>query len=559
MKSRHSLPNPDYWEDRSKDFWKRLERSEKSLQRRLYRFYDRQANELGREIQAYYTKYGKDNVIEYAELFQSLDDSDRRLLFEDMTEFTNKYPQYSHLVPIRESVYKLNRLQGLDLSVQLKLLEMGAIEEKELTNHLKNQVQGIYGETSQLLQGGLFNMMDDAAAEKLVSRNWTQSGNYSDSIWQNKARLMQYLHREFTDGFIRGDTYEELGKRLKDKFKDRSKYEIDRLIRTEGTFAANEAMMSAFEDSDYGEYEFVSVEDSKVCSICGGLENQPFKIEDRMPGLNFPPMHPHCRCTFTIVIPDEWEGWTKEEIEALANEPGWTQEEVDEILEKNGFISQDRRNSRISYSGSSQTFTRHNKDMKVKRVKGTKNQNIYVSDRLKSKKKAIRYYDNQFSEAYNLIGDIASQFEKPKIIIGDKSEFSTGVLASYKPGDNTLFVRGDITSNAGMLDVQDNTLVMNGNPLSTIIHELGHWYQYQQIKANNPDFTHEEILSREMANSKRLVEKLTKNKYNLNKDVSKYASTSFVYGKYYEVYAEVFVKCILSNEDLLEYLEEGER
>ncbi|MGN1132963.1 MAG: hypothetical protein ACI4RN_00760 [Oscillospiraceae bacterium] len=29
-------------------------------------------------------------------------------------------------------------------------------------------------------------------------------------------------------------------------------------------------------------------------------------MADRKPGINFPPMHPYCRCSFTVVIPDNF-------------------------------------------------------------------------------------------------------------------------------------------------------------------------------------------------------------------------------------------------------------
>ncbi|MDK7094066.1 hypothetical protein QP371_07755, partial [Gardnerella swidsinskii] len=79
---------------------------------------------------------------------------------------------------------------------------------------------------------------------------------------------------------------------------------------------------------------------------------------------------------------------------------------------------------------------------------------------LSRKTKAVRFYDNQFSKAYELIGNIANQFTQPKIIIGDRSEFNEGVLASYNPSENALYERGDIKSNQDMKAAQNDTLAM---------------------------------------------------------------------------------------------------
>lgn len=45
-----------------------------------------------------------------------------------------------------------------------------------------------------------------------------------------------------------------------------------------------------------------------MCSICSSIAKEKFNIKDRKPGVNFPPLHPWCRCTFEIVV-DDWNKW----------------------------------------------------------------------------------------------------------------------------------------------------------------------------------------------------------------------------------------------------------
>lgn len=80
---------------------------------RLLRQYEAEAAKLEREIAAYYKRYGEDNIVKYADLFKKLPDSDIMLLIQRMDEFEKKYPEYADLMPIRESIYKLNRLEGV--------------------------------------------------------------------------------------------------------------------------------------------------------------------------------------------------------------------------------------------------------------------------------------------------------------------------------------------------------------------------------------------------------------------------------------------------------------
>ena len=43
----------------------------------------------------------------------------------------------------------------------------------------------------------------------------------------------------------------------------------------------------------------------RTCDVCGGLDGQLFKLSDKQPGVNFPPLHPNCRCTTIAVDPDD--------------------------------------------------------------------------------------------------------------------------------------------------------------------------------------------------------------------------------------------------------------
>ncbi|EGQ2718446.1 minor capsid protein, partial [Staphylococcus pseudintermedius] len=45
------------------------------------------------------------------------------------------------------------------------------------------------------------------------------------------------------------------------------------------------------------EYEFVAKRDEKTSKICRHYDKKVFKVKDMVPGVNAPPMHPHCRST----------------------------------------------------------------------------------------------------------------------------------------------------------------------------------------------------------------------------------------------------------------------
>ena len=107
-----------YWSERQKQLYKAMEKDEEKLKKKLSSFYDKEYAKLDKTIAAFYEKFGTDNVIEYRNLMQSLPEADKMLLIEQSDEFAKKYPQYAHLLPVRNNIYKLNRLEGLQYSVR---------------------------------------------------------------------------------------------------------------------------------------------------------------------------------------------------------------------------------------------------------------------------------------------------------------------------------------------------------------------------------------------------------------------------------------------------------
>ena len=127
--------NAKYWAERKKKLESQLENDERALMKKLSKDYDKALVKLEKEIGSYYSKYGKDNVIEYRKLLEQLSEEDKKLLYEKIDMFTLKHPEYSHLMPTRESIYKLNRLEGLQQEVYIRQCELGIISEKQIQEH----------------------------------------------------------------------------------------------------------------------------------------------------------------------------------------------------------------------------------------------------------------------------------------------------------------------------------------------------------------------------------------------------------------------------------------
>lgn len=292
-----------YWQKRQEQLDKALEKEETALKKRLLKAYENEAAKLDREIAAYYQKYGKNNVIEYAGLFEKLSDEDIKLLIERMDDFSSKYPEYSHLMPVRSSVYKLNRLEGLKESVLLHQYEIGAITNAQLSEHLDK----LYFTNSKAAAKAVGFDENESVIRNFVNTAWSGNKNYSERIWQNADKLAQYLNNDISQGFARGDSYERLTQQVRGRFMNVAKNDAYRLIYTEGTYVMNESQAKVFEE-DFEEYEYLTAGDGMVCSVCRALSGKRFSFKQREPGSNFPPMHPWCRCHFNPVV-DDWDKW----------------------------------------------------------------------------------------------------------------------------------------------------------------------------------------------------------------------------------------------------------
>ena len=249
-----------------------------------------------------------DGVIEYRRLMESLPDDDRKLLLEQMYVFAQKYPEYEHLLPVRESIYKLNRLEGLQTSIRVQQMELGAINNEQLQAHLEKQaLRGVNMAAEALGFGKNFYTVSSDIVKQFVNTPWANGKNFSTRIWDNADKLANYLNTDIAQGFARGDSYERLVKAVRTRFDKVSRNDAYRLIYTEGTYVMAESTMQPFQQ-DFDKYQISTVGDGKVCPICRAAAEQVYDIKDRRPGVNFPPFHTWCRCTFTIYV-DDWDTW----------------------------------------------------------------------------------------------------------------------------------------------------------------------------------------------------------------------------------------------------------
>lgn len=169
--------------------------------------------------------------------------------------------------------------------------------------------------------------------------------------------------------------------------------------------------------------------------------------------------------------------------------------------------------------------------------------NVYISDKVKLKRKELHNFDMQVRKAFDMLGEVETS-GKPEICIVTPEEMRVNAIASYMPMQNVLNVNSAYFSTSDLSDLQEN-LACPQDGLSTILHELIHWQDAKNYRAKfgsiNDYFEYCDYLNKIYAPK---VEKLINNGYNIE-DISEYAFECLKDKAMGEVYNEYRVSKLL--------------
>lgn len=169
--------------------------------------------------------------------------------------------------------------------------------------------------------------------------------------------------------------------------------------------------------------------------------------------------------------------------------------------------------------------------------------NVYISDKVKLKRKEFHNFDMQVRKAFDMLGEVETS-GKPEICIVTPEEMRVNAIASYMPMQNVLNVNSAYFSTSDLSDLQEN-LACPQDRLSTILHELIHWQDAKNYRAKfgsiNDYFEYCDYLNKIYAPK---VEKLINNGYNIE-DISEYAFECLKDKAMDEVYNEYRVSKLL--------------
>ncbi len=142
--------------------------------------------------------------------------------------------------------------------------------------------------------------------ERGLKHKW-QGTDFVERIGINNEKVAENLTNLIDTGLEAGMTKKEMISILEEST-GLSHVNTARIVRTETTFAVNEAEHDIRLQLGVEKYRYIATLDEKTSKVCQKLNARVFEVKDKEVGKNFPPMHPNCRSVTVDVFENGSEG-----------------------------------------------------------------------------------------------------------------------------------------------------------------------------------------------------------------------------------------------------------
>lgn len=205
----------------------------------------------------------------------------------------------------KESKERIIQMIALLFATNNKRKTMKAINEEidklfafltsDFSKTLKNRFDNTYNKT-------IFNMQKTIGGVEVKKAtfpfiNWhINNQSYIDDLEYYKNRLKYDLKIVIDRGIVLKQNVNEVTMIAEKPFKTLSN-STKSMVDTELTYIERQANATAYETQGIKEYRYVAALDSVTCDKCAELDEiGVFKFSDKEVGVNYPPIHSHCRC-----------------------------------------------------------------------------------------------------------------------------------------------------------------------------------------------------------------------------------------------------------------------
>lgn len=289
------MKSSEYWRKREEKHIDQIINDDKKMQKEIAKRFQEAIDNINKEIDANWQRFaGKEGI--------SLTEAKKLSMEHDVKSFSRKAKKYvkeknfsdkaNNELRLYNVTMRVNRLELLKSQIGLELIALSDDLDKYTADLLTRQ--GIDEATRQAGILGMTLFDDYKRVVDAVVNSSFHSATFSERIWGNLEALKAELDRLMVRTVTQGKNPRDVARELRKKFES-SKYEAERLLRTETARVQSEIQKQSYLEYSIDEYEFIA--EPTACPICAALNGRIFKTKDMMPGQNCSPMHGNCVCS----------------------------------------------------------------------------------------------------------------------------------------------------------------------------------------------------------------------------------------------------------------------
>ena len=213
---------------------------------------------LEKELRDFYSKYGTDGVVTYAEARKWIGRTDHR-----------------------------RRLTALLVYVQENFDEL----QTKLTPEFREMLEKVIGK-----EVTFFDVDSEDIADKPLTESWgTDDKNWQEHLEDDIALWCAYILIDIKQSLLKGMSLDKVLAKLDKRFSS-MEYVLTTLGLSESTAVGSMARRMIFQQLGIGKYQFYTKPDERRCETCGSMHGLVFPISAYEVGVTASPIHPRCRC-----------------------------------------------------------------------------------------------------------------------------------------------------------------------------------------------------------------------------------------------------------------------
>lgn len=517
------VSSQEYWRKREEKHIQQLIKDDKKMQQEIAKRFQGSIDNINKEIDANWQRFSNKSGV-------SLSEAKRMSMEHDVKAFARKAKKYVEERDFSDKANKelrlynvtmrVNRLELLKSQIGLELIALSDDLDKYTADLLTEE--GIAEATRQagILGETVFDNYKDYV-ESVVNSSF-HSATFSERIWGNLEYLKANLDRLLVRAITQGKNPHDIARELRNLFGS-SKYEAERLIRTESARVQTAIQKKSYEEYGVESYEYIA--EPTACKLCLPLDGKIFKTSDMQVGKNACPMHANCRCSTAPYI-------DRDAMEA----------------EQRARIGND---AKISYNKGEGLFNGKIVDHKLPRDKAIK----ALSDDFGmdiSETARTRLSDLALNQTYGVLKAFEPLYNAlpqkiPLLRALPKSKARDAIAWYSRNGaDNTpiefginvnYFKNDDKLKDVVNRCVENGWFSKNSNPNHIMVHEFGHHVDFQLSKLQESSFSEAVIKNMIKAHTDKY------DRFTIAKEIGGYAGSYFnKTGKHSESFAEIFAE-----------------